>query len=157
MALMLKIIIGCLVAIALVAICCVAAFFIFLKHLAKACRDDMSVPFAIHLHEDLSADWVSHKNATPFIEEFQALGFVQGTAYTVEEMPQLKCLSFFHERFVGVLYEIDKQGFYFDIVHMRSESDGLTVTTMPHAGDFQSPPGKEKISMTNVSVDGKIL
>ena len=153
MALLLKIVIGCLIAIAIVAIGCVVAFILFIKHLSKSCKNNnLDTPFAVHLHEDLAADWVDNKKTKPFIDEFLKLGFTSGKAYTIEEMEQVKCFSFHNEKFVAVLYQIEKYGLFFDIVHRRSESEALTVSTMPHAGDFQSPPGQEKIPMPGVGI-----
>lgn len=148
----LYIVFGCLIAIA---IFCAAAYF-FLKHAIRSftdsLNDDHSPILAIHLHEDLVADWIEERQATSIVDEFLSHGFIANKAYTIEEMPQIKVLSLFHEQFVGMLYQLDQKTCFFEMVHMSSEDDTLTITTLPTAEQYSEKPGKKKFYLAQGSV-----
>lgn len=153
MLLIAKIILGILAAIGVIAFVTFCAVVYYFKRTFKDCMNqDSEVPLKIHLHEDLVAEWLDTNEAQKLVAEFENLGFSKGPAYLVEEMEELSCLSLFHEKYTAVLYCVDSMGHFYDILHMESKDQALTVTTMPFAGDFESPPGKEKCYLEGASV-----
>jgi len=155
MGLLTNIVLGSLIAIGIAVLVFIALVAFYIWRAAKAFADgSTSTPLAIHLHEDLAPDWLEHKKVKAKIDQFKSLGFTVGKAYTVEEMPQLKCLSLFHEKYVGVVYEVEKLGNFIDMLHMTSPSETLTITTMPFANAENPVPGKEKILLEDADVSG---
>jgi len=144
MTLLIKIVIGCLIAIAVAAIALVAGFFLFIRRAIRDCGSD-STPLTIHLHEDLAPEWLDSKEAAKMRTAFSDLGFKMGKPYDVEELEQVRLCSLFHAKYCGVIYQIDGMGLFYDIVHETPDGQMLTVTSTPFAEIFEAPPGLEKI------------
>jgi len=124
MGLLTNIVLGSLIAIGIAVLIVIALIAFYFWHIGRAfANGSTSTPLAIHLHEDLAPDWLEHKKAKPKIDQFKSLGFTVGKAYTVEEMPQIRLLALYHEKYVGVVYEVKKMGFFIDIMHMSSPSE----------------------------------
>jgi len=105
-------------------------------------------PFSIHLREDLSADWIDKTQATRLKKQFLKRGFVQGDAYTIDEMENVRLVSFFHNEYTGVIYEVGGAGYFYDIMHEDVEQRTLTVTTSPFADRIELPPRHEKVYLS---------
>jgi len=149
---LLKIILGCLIAIGIAAVLFVCAIFLYIRNALKGCVDDHSTPLAIHLNEDLAPDWLDHKKCAPILSEFKQLGFTQGKAYLIEEMDEVKIVSFFNEKYTGTVYQLENHGFSFEISHVSQNEQIVCVSTTPFSSTFESPPETEKIVMENATV-----
>lgn len=152
MTLLLKIIVGCVIAIAFVICLAVLAFVFSIRKFFKQYLNDDGVPLSIHLHEDLAPDWINSKDASEMIAAFTNLGFTQGRAYLIEEMDNVRLISMFNEQYVGVVSEVTDMGCFFEIVHLATDGTSLTVSTMPYGDVFEHAPEKEKLFVDNESI-----
>lgn len=152
MTLLLKIVVGCVIAIALVICLAVLAFVFSIRKFFKNCLTDDGVPLSIHLHEDLAPEWIQSKDASELITGFTSLGFTQGNAYWIDEMSNVRLISLFNEQYAGVVYEVTDLGCFFDIMQMATDGTSLTVSTLPFGDALEQAPEKEKLFVDDLSV-----
>ena len=114
---LLKIVLGCLIAIILAVGFIVFAIWYHIRQaLRDACNDNTN-PLTIHLNEDLAPEWLDSKDTRKLITEFRDLGFTPGTPYIVPEMSGMSILSLFHDKYLGVVYDLPQTGKFFDLLH----------------------------------------
>jgi len=141
----LKIVAGCILAILLLVAIVLFLARKWIKNLIAEFHAESGTPLKIHLHENLQPDWLEKKKAANIIAEFERLGFAQGTAYHIEEMPDIDMLSMFNDKYSVTIFSQEKLGVAFDISHVTPENHWFTVTTNRTAGTLNPLPNVEVV------------
>lgn len=148
MSILVKIVIGCLIAIGIVAAVLGSAFYVFIRRMINE-GSAQATPLTIHMHEDLAPDWLESKDAQGFIKEFERLGFTIGKPYNIEELEQVQLCSLFHPEYCGVIYNISGMGYFYDVVHETTSGEVFAITSSPFAEVFDAQPGVRKVVLKN--------
>ncbi len=123
-----------------------------LKEMAE--MDGPMPPMKIHLNEDLDPTWKEEEEAAAGVKEIQSLGFVEGKAYSIKEMPNVVLVSLFNRDngACAVLSKHDRGFVWTDFFVEYEDGNDLTVSNAPMGGEMESRPEANKITLEEASV-----
>jgi hypothetical protein len=101
----------------------------------------------IHLNEDLTPEWLQEEGIQNMVSGLRSLGFSQGRAYGVKEIPQVRLCAFFSKEsdICAVLYGHDMAGNWVDFGLQYEDGTELTVTNAPFGEEIDTRPESRKI------------
>ncbi|MCP4691296.1 MAG: hypothetical protein GY859_24835 [Desulfobacterales bacterium] len=121
-----------------------------------AAMDGPMPPMKIHLNEDLDPRWKNEKEASTRIGEIKSFGFVEGRAYTVKEMPDVRFISFFSaNREISVVFsKHDQEFFWTDFCVEYEDGSALTVSNAPMGDEMETRPEVKKLFLKETDIPG---
>jgi len=151
MIIFLKIVAGCIIAILLLIGIVLFLLRRWFKGLLHEFDDSGATPLKIHLNENLSPEWIDKEKAAGLIQEFESLGFTRGTAYIIDEMPDVDLFSMFNGKYCATIIMHDLLGTVFDLAHYSVEDQAYAVSSNPTAGTINPMPNHEFFVDTEIT------
>ncbi len=109
-------------------------------------------PLKIHLTEDIEPNWLNHKKAKKITKELQEIGFTQGKAFSIEEIPDMLLVHFYKNHIHAVLYKHRIVGFWVDFSIKVADNDYYYTTNAPLGDEIDMPPNMFKFYDKNASL-----
>lgn len=104
-------------------------------------------PSTIQLIVDPAPTWLGHADVRREAAGLEAAGFVRGEAFSIQEMPEVKLLSFCHPQTYafGCVYQHTQAGVWTDVCANGTDGREFTVTNAPMGSEIDAPPYAVKV------------
>lgn len=125
----------------------------FGKYVRDAIREENPTPLKIHLIEDIEPAWLNDEKVKTTKEDLIKLGFSEGKAFTIEEMPLIFLQHFYSGDFNAVIYKHDMIGSWVEFVFDDEDDKEYTISNVAEVGSqVDCRPENIKYSDANASV-----